>query len=157
MTNDHVLDPDEGCLALPPASPAAYTVLGISGRSLPERYQGLVFSRWLLSLRYGNEYFRYIRARSYFHHYHSYIGRVLQQRETLVRLAVLADDYDVALGFSVTRGNVLDYVHVQRDMRNQDIGTALVPEGIDTITHLTKSGRAIWIDKRPSWSFDPFA
>ncbi len=73
-----------------------------------------------------------------------------------MKLAVLTDDRDVVLGFSVSRGKVLDYVHVQKDLRKQGIGTALIPLGIDTITHLTKSALPIWGSKYGSWKFNPF-
>jgi GNAT superfamily N-acetyltransferase len=134
----------------------SYEVIAFAGANLPLRYQGLVYSRWLLGLRYGNEYYRLTSARSYFDHYHAFLTRLINQRGTIVRLAVLSDDHDVALGFSVARGRLLDFVHVQRDMRNQGIGSKLVPGDIEAITHLTKAGKAIWQTKYPQWYFDPF-
>lgn len=126
---------------------------------LPERYRALVFSKWLRSLRYGNDYFRLIEAPAYYKSYHAYIEGILSSPSAAVRLAVLADDPDVVLGFSVARGTgtVLDYVHVQKDMRRQGIGRMLVPPGVTTITHVTKTGLSIWGSKYPQWAFNPFA
>lgn len=135
----------------------SYDVVAYRGQHLPQRYQGAVFSRWLMSLRYGNRYFRLILASSYFERYGKYIRQVIQQPDTMIRLAVLSDDHDVLLGFSVTRGKILDYVHVHRDSRRQGIGTKIVPTDIRTFTHITNHGHEIWREKCCFLHFDPFA
>ena len=54
-------------------------------------------------------------------------------------IAVLTDDYDVALGFSVSEGCKLHYVHVHKDMRKQGIARSLDSNfEVEVITHLTK-------------------
>jgi GNAT superfamily N-acetyltransferase len=117
----------------------------------------LIFSKWLRSLRYGNDYFRLIKAQAYYTAYHRYIQAVLNAEATQVRLAALTDDPDVVLGFSVSRGPILDYVHVHKDQRLQGIGKALVPKDITTITCLTRTALAIWGTKYPKLEFNPFA
>jgi GNAT superfamily N-acetyltransferase len=72
-----------------------------------------------------------------------------------VRLAVLSDDRDVVLGFSVSREDILDYVHVHKDMRKQGVATSLIPKDIKIITHLTKTALLVW-PKYENITFNPF-
>lgn len=137
------------------ASPT-YLVVRYAAGFLPPEYRALVFSRWLKSFRHGNDYVRLIDPAAYYAAYHRYIGGILAKAETSVRLAVLSDDPDVVLGFSITRGHVLDYVHVHHHQRRLGIAKSLVPEGIDTITHVTKTALTIWGSKYPKWAFNPF-
>lgn len=115
----------------------------------------MIFSKWLRSLRFGNEYFKLIDSDSYYHSYHIYINQLLQRPSVFVHLAVLSDDHDVVLGFSVMELGVLHYVHVHKDQRKQGIGTNLAKD-FHTITHLTHIGVSIWNKKYPKVRFNPF-
>ena len=148
---------DEGVHDKATQQEVGYSVIGIHPTLLPDSYRNMIYSKWLRSLRFGNDYFKLINPAAYYDAYNKYIQRIMAQPKTMVRVAVLNDDYDVALGFSVSRGNILDYVHVHRDNRFLGIGTKLVPNGIDTITHLTKTGMVIWANKYGHWAFNPFA
>ena len=132
-----------------------YSIVSYSGAALPEAYRNMVFSKWLRSLKYGNDYFRLIDSDSYFEMYHQYIQALLTKTNSVVKLAVLTDDPDVVLGFAVIRDNTLDYVHVHKDQRHQGIARSLVPSNINAISHLTKIGIAIW-SKHPNVKFNPF-
>lgn len=136
---------------------ASYTVLAYPADTLPEAYYGLIFSKWLRSLRFGNDFFKLIDAESYYRAYHPLINRIIHRGDTIVYLAVLTDDHDVVLGFSVSRGKVLDYVYVDRFYRQLGIGRDLVPDGIEMISHVTKTGLIIWANKAGHWKFNPFA
>ncbi len=135
---------------------STYSITSYPAKDLPEQFTGLVFSKWLRSLRYGNDYFKLIETKSYYEAYHRYICAVLGRVETVVRIAALSDDPDVVLGFSVYRHDILEYVHVHKDMRGKGIGTRLVPKDINVITHLTKTGLTIWASKYKQWKFNPF-
>lgn len=135
----------------------SYSVLAFPGDGIASQYRGLVFAKWLRSLRYGNDYFRLIDSQSYYPTYQRFIKALLSYPDCLVRVAVLSDDYDVALGFSVSRGTILDFVYVQKDQRKNGIGTKLLPGSIQKITHLTKDGLSWWANKHSEWKFDPFA
>jgi GNAT superfamily N-acetyltransferase len=115
----------------------------------------MVFSKWLRSLRYGNDYFKLIDQDSYYKSYHAYIERILFNGAE-IRLAVLAEDTDCVLGFSVSRGCTLDYVHVHRDYRRTAIGTSLLPPMVEAITHITKNGMSFWNARLKDAKFDPF-
>ena len=133
---------------------ASYTVLKYQGSELPEQYKALVFSKWLRSLRYGNEYFKLIDQESYFLTYHAYVELVLRRKNTVVRLAVITDDQDTVLGFSVMEPKVLHYVHVHTNQRKQGIAKTLCKD-IEIITHITNDGLKVW-GKYPNIKFNPF-
>lgn len=141
-------------------------MIEFSGADLPKQYVGLIFAKWLRSFRYGCDYFKEMDPRSYYEHYKNYITALLPGSR--IRLAVLTDDSDVVLGFSVSRGTTLDYVHVLRmrlggefvDYRGKGIASRLIPNEIDAFTHLTKSFIPIWKNKDKkykTWKFNPFA
>lgn len=137
----------------------SYSILVFNASKLPSKYLPLIYSRWLRSLRFGNNLFRRITSHQYYKHYHYYIEKLMSKPDCLVRLAVLSDDHDVVLGFSVSREDVLDYIHVHSDYRMNRIGTSLVPEGITTFTHFTTIAIDIWNrdPKYNKWNFNPFA
>ena len=126
------------------------------GKWLPKQYVNLVRSRWMRSYRRCNDYMRLVDADSYYHAYSNYITVVLGRPRTIVRLAVLSDDNDVALGFSVCELKVLHYVDVPKVYRKKGIGRSLVPEQIEWFTHLTRIGARLWSTKAPHAKFSPF-
>lgn len=136
---------------------AEYRVIRYAGPLLPDNYRSMIFAYWQRSLRHGNDYFRLVKPDAYYEAYGKYIKRILADFSCAVRLAVLAEDQDVCLGFSISRGTILDYVYVQKDYRRIGVGKSLVPADIDTITQLTKTGLLLWSNKTPSWAFNPFA
>lgn len=131
----------------------------------------MVLAKWLRSLRYGNEFFKLWNANDYieevdgkeilhpgyFSRYEEYILNLLVRPRSIVRMAVLTDDRDVVLGWSLVEGQTLHYVHVQHDYRNQGIGRSIVPSNIETFSHITKAGMSIWASKGKHAKFDPGA
>lgn len=136
---------------------SSYTIFRYSGEVLPFEFRNFVLANWLRSFRRGNDYMKLTDTVSYYAMYQLYIYKILDLPETSVRIASLTDDPDIALGFSVSRGNILDFVFVRKENRKFGIGKSLIPEGINTITHLTRTGMSIWNNKYPSWKFNLFA
>lgn len=120
--------------------------------------KNFIFSTWLRGLRYGNDWFLSVNNDVYFECYHKVIERILAHPDAQVVVACLKDDPEVILGYSVTRfindKTVLDWVFVKKAWRSIGIAKALVPEKIETVTHLTKVGKAI-LSKSP-YVFNPF-
>lgn len=136
---------------------ALVRVLVYSGATLPKSYINLIKTRWVRSYRKDNDYMRIIHPPSYYFAYNNYVTNILRRVNSVVMLAVLDDDEDVVLGFSVTEGkNILHYVHVPKSYRHQRIATMLVPETIDWITHITKIGLRLWSLKLPNAKLNPF-
>lgn len=138
-------------------SPATYSVISFKGAELPAAYRPLIFSRWLRSFRFGVAYIKKTDPTEYYKKYHQFIELLLSKPDSTVRLAVLTDDHDVVLGFSVSREDVLDYVHVQVDHRKNGIAKKLVPKNITTATHMTQLAQGIWQAKYKQLKFNPFA
>lgn len=121
-----------------------YSVIACPSAKIPKAYEGYIFSKWLKSLRYGNPWFKDIKADEYYDSYHTFIEKLLEKPDSVIKLAVLSDDHDVCLGFSVSREDVLDYVYVDKTYRKLGIATALVPKLSTTFTHVTIIGTNIW-------------
>lgn len=123
-----------------------------------KRYEGLLYTSFLSSLRYGNEWFKEIDADVYYEVYHKLIENLLGRRETLVKLAVLPDDPDTCIGWSISEPRVLHYIYVKGDIkaRQLGIGKQLLPLEFNTISHLTKIGKVIWKKKFKHVKFNPF-
>ena len=135
---------------------ASYQIIAWMSPDLPDSYKPMLFSKWLRSLRYGNDYFKLMASREYFTWYHTFIEFLLRKRGSMVRLAVLHDDHTVVLGFAVVRGNTVDYIHVHKDYRRKGIAKALLPKDVRYITHLTKTGMGFWNTACPEAEFNPF-
>lgn len=134
---------------------ASYEIVAFAGKAIPENFKGHVFSRWLKSLRYGNDFFRLINSDDYFKAYQKYIHDLLNRPGSVLRIALLPDR-DTILGWSLIEGRALHYVWVDKDQRNKGIGSNLVPVKIEVISHLTKAGMKIWNAKLPEAVFNPF-
>lgn len=135
---------------------ASYQILLIPGNQLPKTYESFLYSNWLKSLKYGNEYFKMAEPSSYFAAYKRFIFSLLVRPESTLRFATLSDDRDVLLGFSLSEQAALHYLFVKYDYRNQGIGKSLTPKGVTRITHLTKSGIGYWKGQLPHAVFNPF-
>jgi hypothetical protein len=138
---------------------SAYKIIAIPGQILPAQYTNMVYSKWLRSQRFGNDYFRLIDSDSYYKAYQKHISYVLAQPDCLVRMAVLDDDADVVLGFAITRNKIVDYCHTQRDYRRIGICHSLLSDIGDgtgwTISSVTKIAMLLWC-KAPKAIFNPF-
>jgi GNAT superfamily N-acetyltransferase len=136
---------------------SSYKVIYFRGPELPEQYKGLVITRWTRSLKYGNDYFKLCEPKAYWAVYPKLVNFTLSRPETIVTIAVLSDDEDVALGFSVHEQDVLHYVHVDAVHRRQGIGKTLVSVStLNTVTHVTKLGIPFWSAVLPRATFNPF-
>jgi hypothetical protein len=136
---------------------SSYSLIYFSGNDIPECYRGLIYSRWLRSNRYGNLFFKMTISQSYYQHHKLRIDSILNHQECAVKLAVLSDDHDVVLGFSVSRNEILDYVHVHYVQRLQKIASNLVPKNIKCVTHWTYQGERFLTKRYGGFTLDPYA
>lgn len=120
-------------------------------RDVKEEDLPLIYSTWLLGLYHGCEWMNRIKKESFFKNYKLFIERRLPL--CTVKVAALADDPDVILGYVCYRDNVLDWIFVKKAWRKMGIAKMLLPQGVTLVTHLTKVGRSI---KPKEWDFDPF-
>ena len=121
-----------------------------------EPYQGLIYSFFLKSLRDGNGWFEDIDKETYFEIYPKIIQHLLNRPQCTAQIAVLTDDPDVFLGWSLCEETVLHYVFVKPAYQRQGIGKALLPKKMESFSHLTRTGRHLWKRKYPRIKFSPF-
>lgn len=159
ILHEKAAEPEELTLVCDQPLPT-YTIITVPSSNLGDQYKPMVYSRWLRSLRYGNNIFKKMSSNDYYKNYHAFIGKLMDKPDSIVRMAVLSDDHDVVLGFAVSREDVLDYIHVHSDYRRQGIGHLLLPSKVTTFTHLTSYAIAIWQGKDSEYKhlkFNPYA
>lgn len=139
-----------------PKMSGGYKVLKFSANKTPDNFKNMVFSEYLRSLRFGNEYFKLVEPEPYFQVHHAYFSLLLSRPESLLKIAVLSDDYDVALGWSLTELDKLHYVYVKKDYRRAGIAKALISEPFTRFTHVTKMALVLWPSRFPNAKFNPY-
>ncbi len=123
---------------------------------LPEQYLNFVIDRWLKTYKKCNKLMSLVDPANYYQAYNAYIKSMLNKPNIVVRLAMLAEDQDVLLGFSVSEGPMLHYVNVPLDYRGNGIARKLVPYVVESFTHITETGMKLWTNKYPQAKFKPF-
>jgi hypothetical protein len=127
-----------------------------------DQYKALVLATWIQSLRFENDFFQLIDKKTYFTVYSKVIMGILKRENARARLAVLVDDPDIVVGWTVFEGNCLHFIYVIRggkgkeSGRHQGIATAIYPKGVEVFTHITKIGKSIWKKKLKRLKFNPF-
>ncbi len=126
-------------------------------RSERDSDTSFIMATWLRGLYYGNTWFREIDKDIFMDTYHQAITVLLKKSTTEVKVAVLKDDPEVILGYSVLDqghpNTVLHWVFIKEAWRKMGIARALIPTDTDTCTHLTVVGRKL---KPINMKFNPF-
>lgn len=139
------------------AQMSSYSVVILSGCDpMVRNYRPMIYSDWMKSLRFGNDWYKMIDSDAYYSIYEQIIDKLLCRENATVRLALMTDDLDLCCGWSLSEGSTLHYMFVKKDGRNQGIGTSLMPKDLTHVSHLTKIGQAIRKSKYPDVIFNPF-
>lgn len=133
----------------------SYSVLQLPSTDLPGELINLIRSKWMRSLRYGHDLYKLMSPPEYYDWCQGDIDDRLGDMNTNVRFAVLTDDHDVVLGFSVYCCEVLYYVYVHKDNRRLGISKFLIPSEVTHFTELTKTGMFLW-KKYKRLNYNPF-
>lgn len=108
---------------------SGYKVINMpTGSDDIEQYEGFIISSFLRSLRDQSPWMQSIDQKQYFKTYGDIIKNTLDNSGGDVRIAVLADEPDTAVGWSLSFGKTLLYVYVKKYMRKNGIGSSLMPE-----------------------------
>jgi len=138
---------------------SAHQILTFAGTDPAlKQYEDYLFVTYLKSLRYGNEWFKAIDAKIYYQVHHQGFENLLKRPQALIKLAVLSDDPDIVISWALIEGKTLHYVHTKANIEARRLGIAksLIPNDIDTITHLTKIGLAIFKKYQKKIKFNPY-
>lgn len=129
----------------------------------PKSDEGFLYTTWLNGLYYGSDTVKKffdvidISQNEFFEKYRKIIKIILSCESVKIRLAVLAKDPDIILGYSVSdiiQGEpTIHYVFVKEAWRKMGLARELVPKDIKRCTHLTKVGKSI---KPKEWVYSPF-
>lgn len=118
--------------------------------------KSFILATWLRGLFYGGSWFSEIPKNIFMVNYHRFIESILAKPNTIIYVACLKEDPEVILGYSILGSSkVAHWVFVKAAWRGIGIAKSLVPQTVDTATHLTKVGLAI--AKNNKIVFDPFS
>lgn len=87
-----------------------------------------VFSSYLRSYKYGNPLADMISTGDFFHHQRLNIMAILASESSTAIVACLPDDEDIILGFAITEPQIVHFVYVKADWRNQGIAKEMLKE-----------------------------
>lgn len=117
--------------------------------------KSFIYSTFLRGLYYGNPFYGAINKTAFFEHYPKVLDHILSKQDTEVKVACLADDEDIILGYAIIENTVLHYIAVKESWRMQGIARKLLAGSeIATVTHSTKPGASII--KKKGWELNPW-
>ncbi len=132
-------------------NPAAYVVRPPKPEDI-----NFILATMLRGLYYGDTWFSEIPKDLFMKEHHKVLVNTISRPDCAVRVAVLPDDGDVILGYSISlKDTALVWVYVKNSFRKMGIARSLVPATIQSVTYLTKLGKAI-LKGYPSVVFDPY-
>lgn len=124
-------------------------------REANEQDKNFIYSTWLKGLYFGNDFYKEIVKDVYFQQYSRVIEAILARPGTHVAVICLQEDPATILGYAVyTLPAALHWVFIKAAWRRQGLAKKLVPEGIKSVTHITKPGLAI--ARQKGLDFNPF-
>jgi GNAT superfamily N-acetyltransferase len=117
--------------------------------------KSFILATFLRGIYFGDSWFSLVPKDIFMINY-AKIAEALLSR-SYVAVACLTEDPDVILGYSMLSrdAKVVHFIFVKKAFRNQGIGKALVPEGLEFVTHLTNQGRSL-MHRYPGVVFNPF-
>lgn len=119
-----------------------------------ESDKAFVISTWLSGQYHGSPYWSQMPKELFYAEYTELINTILCNPNTEVTIAILEDDPNMLLGFSVHSGTTLHWVYTKKDYRSNGIMRLLVPNTITTVSSTSLPGAAI--TRKKKLIFNPF-
>lgn len=119
--------------------------------------KNFIFSTYLRGLYYGNTMLHETPKDLFMAHFHKFLETTISKTTNWIRIACLKEEPDVILGYSILGlgGKSLHWIFVKSAWRNIGIAKMLVPESVETVTHMTKVGLSIF-KKKQKLIYNPF-
>lgn len=123
-----------------------------------------IMATFLRGLYYGDSWFSLIPKDRFMNAYKKFAEAIILSPKNTVRLAVLKEDEDVILGYSILSldNKTVHWVFVKagdkdesKSWRKKGLARVLVPSNPECVTHLTALGKSL-LYKLPGCVFDPF-
>lgn len=122
---------------------------GVVVRKATEADMNFVYSTWLKGVYHGSDLLKNVKRAVYFENYPKYIAAVLARPTVEVKVAALAEDKDVILGYAVVQPGVVHWVYVKSAWRKQNVAkTLLAGYNIQESSSMTKIGASIMKKKK---------
>lgn len=122
--------------------------------------KNFILATFLRGLYYGDTWFREIPKPIFMKQYHAIATRLLSLPTVSIIIACLKEDPDTILSYAIlgknSTGSTLHWVFTKTAWRNIGIGKMLIPQDLNTVTHLSKVGLSL-LRKRTGVDFNPFA
>lgn len=126
-------------------------------RAYRETDKNFVLATFLRGLYYGNDFYNMMPKQTFMDNYKIMAEMLLAPERNMIHVAVLKDDIDVILGYSVVSHDheTLHWVFVKAAWRKQGIAKSLTPATINTYSHFTTVGLTL-TKKLNNPVFNPF-
>ena len=111
-----------------------------------------ILSTMLKGLYYGSEFWQLVDQEAFFKNYEPFIKSLMLRSD--IKVACLADDEDVILGYSMYKNEAIHFIFVKKSYRKLGLARSLYPPGITITTHLTSQGDHI--RRKLNLKFNPF-
>lgn len=119
--------------------------------------KNFVLATFLRGLYHGDSWFSQIPRDIFMENYSRIAEAMVNNTNTLIKIACLPDDEDVILGYSILSSNynTIHWCYVKSAWRKQGIAKSLLPQYPTYITHLSSVGKSLMY-KFPNAVFNPF-
>lgn len=116
-----------------------------------------ILATWLRGLYYGNNFFNKIPKDLFMKHYHDILKPLVSSNMVDINVACLKEDPEIILGYAVLNKahTKLNWVFVKSAWRKIGVAKILVPDSVNTVTHLSTVGENI-LRSRDKIVFNPF-
>ena len=111
-----------------------------------------LLSTMLKGLYFGSRFYAPIDQECFFSAYEPFIKQLMLK--STIKVACLADDKDVILGYSIFRSECVSFVFVKKSYRKLGLARMLYPPGMVFCDHITDSGDVL--RKKLNLRFNPF-
>lgn len=119
--------------------------------------KSFILATFLRGLYYGDSWFSLIPKHIFMDNYKHIAQLLVNNPNTVIKVACLKEDPNVILGYSLLSGDLhtMHFVFVKKAWRMKGIARSLVPSNLGCVTHLTTVGKDL-LKKHSVIIFDPF-
>jgi hypothetical protein len=126
-------------------------------RDYKESDKNFILATFLRGLYYGDSWFSSIPKDIFMDSYGRVANRLVSDPRVSIKLAVLREDPDVILGYSLVSKDqqAIIWAYTKSAWRKQGIARSLIPSNPLYVMHLSELGKQL-LPKLPSAVFNPF-
>jgi hypothetical protein len=122
-----------------------------------DKDKNFILATFLRGLYYGESFFSRIPKNIFMDKYKLVAQALVNDKNTVIKIACLPEDPDVILGYSLLSADyqTVYFVFVKKIWRQRGLGRSLVPANPTYVAHLTKLGDSL-LPKINNPKFNPF-